>query len=126
MRTVLLLLAMLLLAPSARAAAPPEAPREAVPYVTVNVGVEMHALERAAEDTARATEELAAWLAARPDDASAEAIQNEVYEIGKRHGFANLRDWFGCLYQVLLGQEKREFSVYLGHNLKSWKPVRTK
>jgi lysyl-tRNA synthetase class 1 len=35
----------------------------------------------------------------------AEAIQQEVYEIGKRHGFAqNLRGWFQALYAVLLGQ----------------------
>ncbi len=36
--------------------------------------------------------------------ASAETIQNAVFEIGKRHGFPELRAWFGCLYQVLLGQ----------------------
>jgi lysyl-tRNA synthetase class 1 len=48
--------------------------------------------------------ELAAWLADCPPDAEAEAIQNEVYEIGKRHGFANLRDWFKALYEILLGQ----------------------
>jgi len=35
---------------------------------------------------------------------AAEEIQNQVYEIGKRHGFANLRDWFKALYEVLLGQ----------------------
>ncbi len=41
---------------------------------------------------------------AAPD---AEAIQNIVFEVGKRHGFAeNLRAWFGCLYQVLLGQQE--------------------
>ncbi len=34
----------------------------------------------------------------------AEAIQAVLYDVGKRHGFAQLRDWFGCLYQVLLGQ----------------------
>ena len=58
--------------------------------------------------------ELARWLEAfdqRPalDRASfeqgAEAIQEEVYEIGKRHGFAaNLRGWFQALYEILLGQ----------------------
>jgi hypothetical protein len=58
MRT-LLLLALLLPAPAVAAAdaSPPET-RGA--YVTVNVGIEMHALEQAAADTARATEELAA------------------------------------------------------------------
>ncbi|MFO1067280.1 MAG: lysine--tRNA ligase [Geminicoccaceae bacterium] len=51
-------------------------------------------------------EELAAWLAAQPDGTAAEPIQNEVYEIGKRHGFANLRDWFKALYEILLGQSE--------------------
>ena len=36
----------------------------------------------------------------------AEAIQNAVFEVGKRHAFASLRDWFSCLYQVLLGQQE--------------------
>jgi lysyl-tRNA synthetase, class I len=53
-----------------------------------------------------ALEELAAWLAGCPADASGETIQNEVYEIGKRHGFANLRHWFKALYEILLGQEQ--------------------
>ncbi len=35
---------------------------------------------------------------------NAEAIQNAVFEVGKRHAFPELRAWFGCLYQVLLGQ----------------------
>jgi len=51
-----------------------------------------------------ALEELRAWLAALPEDTPAETIQNEIYEIGKRHGFTNLRDWFRALYEVLLGQ----------------------
>jgi lysyl-tRNA synthetase class 1 len=41
-----------------------------------------------------------------PADATAEALQNEVYEVGKRHGFANLRDWFKAIYEVLLGQSE--------------------
>ncbi|HYZ25618.1 MAG TPA: lysine--tRNA ligase [Geminicoccaceae bacterium] len=37
----------------------------------------------------------------------AEAIQQEVYEIGKRHGFADdLRGWFKALYEILLGQSE--------------------
>ncbi len=36
----------------------------------------------------------------------AEAIQNVVFEVGKRHPFPELRAWFGCLYQVLLGQQE--------------------
>jgi lysyl-tRNA synthetase class 1 len=37
-------------------------------------------------------------------DSSAEAIQDEVYAVGKRHPFPSLKAWFMCLYQVLLGQ----------------------
>jgi lysyl-tRNA synthetase class 1 len=36
----------------------------------------------------------------------AETIQNIVYEVGKRHPFPELRAWFACLYQVLLGQQE--------------------
>jgi lysyl-tRNA synthetase class 1 len=60
--------------------------------------------------------ELAAWLDAFDPEAVpgadrlaavAEAIQQEVYEIGKRHGFADdLRAWFRVLYEVLLGQSE--------------------
>jgi lysyl-tRNA synthetase class 1 len=41
-----------------------------------------------------------------PADSAAEEIQTALYEVGKRHPFAQLRDWFSCLYQVLLGQEE--------------------
>ncbi|ARS28072.1 lysine--tRNA ligase [Sphingomonas sp. KC8] len=48
--------------------------------------------------------ELDAKLAALGEDADAEAIQNEVYEIGKAHfGKEALRDWFKALYETLLG-----------------------
>jgi lysyl-tRNA synthetase class 1 len=39
-------------------------------------------------------------------DADADKIQNAVFEVGKRHAFPELRAWFGCLYQVLLGQQE--------------------
>ena len=57
-------------------------------------------------------------LAQLPADASAEDIQNVVYEIGRREPFLDHKkagkdgrpgvslDWFNMLYQVLLGQEK--------------------
>ena len=51
-----------------------------------------------------ALEDLAATLATLPADATAETIQHAVFEVGKRHPFPELRAWFGCLYQVLLGQ----------------------
>ena len=38
-----------------------------------------------------------------PADADAEAIQNLVFEVGKRHPFESLRDWFQALYETLLG-----------------------
>jgi lysyl-tRNA synthetase, class I len=53
-----------------------------------------------------ALEDLASVLAALPGDASAETIQHAVFEVGKRHPFPDLRAWFGCLYQVLLGQDE--------------------
>jgi len=53
-----------------------------------------------------ALEELATTLATLDPKADAETIQNQVYEVGKRHGFANLRDWFKALYEVLFGQSE--------------------
>jgi lysyl-tRNA synthetase class 1 len=54
-----------------------------------------------------AMESLADRLAALPAEfRDGEAIQNEVYEIGKSADFEPLRDWFKALYEVLLGQEQ--------------------
>ncbi len=53
-----------------------------------------------------ALQELRDWLAGPGAAADAEALQYETYEVGKRHGFANLRDWFKALYEVLLGQSE--------------------
>ena len=71
----------------------------------VQAGEEATARRRAEERAA--LEDLAAALDALPADADAEAIQNEVYEVGKRHGFANLRDWFKALYEVAARPESR-------------------
>jgi lysyl-tRNA synthetase class 1 len=49
---------------------------------------------------------LAARLRTLPAGADAEAIQNEVFDIGKAAGFEPLRAWFGALYEVLLGQSQ--------------------
>ncbi len=38
--------------------------------------------------------------------ATAESIQELVFEIGKAHHFTDLRSWFGTLYEVLLGQKE--------------------
>ena len=54
-----------------------------------------------------ALKDLADTLRRVPEDATAEYIQNEVYEAGKRHfAQAELRQWFKTLYEVLLGSEQ--------------------
>jgi lysyl-tRNA synthetase class 1 len=65
-----------------------------------------------------ALQDLRDALAQLPAQASAEEIQNAVYEIGRREPFLDHKklakdgrpgvslDWFNMLYQVLLGQEK--------------------
>jgi len=45
-------------------------------------------------------------LAKIPPGTAAKDIQNEVYEVGKRHGFTPLQDWFKAQYEVLLGQSQ--------------------
>ena len=37
------------------------------------------------------------------DYSSAEDLQSIVFAVGKNHGFEPLRDWFGAIYEVLLG-----------------------
>ena len=62
---------------------------------------------RAPTDMERvALADLVAALNALSADANGETIQTEVYEVGKRHEFENLRDWFKALYEVLLGQSQ--------------------
>ena len=38
-----------------------------------------------------------------PTDAPAADVQSAVYAAGKAH-YENLRDWFSCLYETMLGQ----------------------
>ena len=57
-------------------------------------------------DEAAALADLADTLAALPPGSTPEAIQDEVYAVGKRHPFPALKAWFECLYQVLLGQDE--------------------
>ena len=62
---------------------------------------------RAPDATERAAlEELAELLAGIAPDSTAEIIQNEIYEIGKRHPFPELRDWFKGIYEVLFGRSE--------------------
>jgi lysyl-tRNA synthetase class 1 len=68
--------------------------------------VRPHKRYRQPTETEReALQDLAAVLPTLPDS-TAETIQTAVFEVGKRHAFANLRDWFTCLYEVLLGQQE--------------------
>jgi lysyl-tRNA synthetase class 1 len=39
-------------------------------------------------------------------ESTAEDLQTIVFEIGKQFAFTDLRQWFGTLYEVLLGQEE--------------------
>ncbi|MEN3952650.1 lysine--tRNA ligase [Iodidimonas sp. SYSU 1G8] len=62
---------------------------------------------RQPDDRERAAlSDLAAALDGLAAGATAEDIQNEVYAIGKAHGFEPLRDWFKALYETLLGQSQ--------------------
>ena len=60
----------------------------------------------ATEREAAAMRDLSARLAALDGHADAETIQNEVFAVGKEHGFEPLRGWFTALYEVLLGQSQ--------------------
>jgi lysyl-tRNA synthetase class 1 len=53
-----------------------------------------------------ALRDLDSELAKLPDDASAEDIQTQVFEVGKRHAFESLRGWFEALYETLLGSSQ--------------------
>src|SRR5262249_17979446 len=52
----------------------------------------------------KALTELADYLEKAPADITAEALQTEIYEIGKRHPFKELKGWFSTMYETLLGQ----------------------
>ncbi len=64
---------------------------------------------RAPTSTERtALEALDVALAAAPEDATAEDLQNLVYEAGKANGYDKdtLRQWFQAIYEVLLGSSQ--------------------
>ena len=59
---------------------------------------------RAPSDQERAAlSDLADRLRAWDGPIDAEALQSEVFAVGKAHGFEPLRDWFKAIYEVLLG-----------------------
>ncbi|HBK05090.1 MAG TPA: lysine--tRNA ligase [Acetobacteraceae bacterium] len=76
----------------------------AVSYYRDFVRPEKHYREPSEMERA-ALQDLADMLGTLPD-ATAETIQNAVFEVGKRHPFPDLRTWFGALYQILLGQHE--------------------
>lgn len=41
-----------------------------------------------------------------PSETDAEVIMTEVYSAGKDAAYENLRDWFKCCYEILLGQSQ--------------------
>jgi lysyl-tRNA synthetase class 1 len=55
---------------------------------------------------AGALRDLDSELEKLPADANGEAIQNAVFEVGKRHPFESLRGWFQALYETLLGSSQ--------------------
>jgi lysyl-tRNA synthetase class 1 len=93
----------------------PEANPTSAPFLDKMVGyainyyrdhVKPHKKYRAPDAMERqALTELLAALEAAPEAASAEDLQNIVFEIGKKHPFPELRAWFKALYETLLGQE---------------------
>ena len=61
---------------------------------------------RPTEEEKRALKDLADALSALPPSSPSETIQTTIYDIGKKHEFAELRDWFKALYETLLGQSQ--------------------
>ena len=53
-----------------------------------------------------ALKDLDAELARLAPDTPGDAIQNVVFEVGKRHPFESLRHWFQSLYETLLGSSQ--------------------
>ena len=67
------------------------------------------------EDERVALADLSAALALLPEDASPEAIQQKVYDVGRRDPYKTVQkdgsvgvaqSWFNMLYQVLLGEQR--------------------
>ena len=58
------------------------------------------------EQERMALRDLAAHFSRVEPGASPSEVQDIVFEVGKKHHFQPLRAWFGCLYEVLLGQKE--------------------
>ena len=61
---------------------------------------------KATDEEKEALKDLLAVLKRLADNADGGTIQTEVYEVGKRHPFPDLRAWFQALYEILLGQSQ--------------------
>ena len=70
--------------------------------------VKPHKKFRAPDQKERAAMlDLRAALLALPENTrDSDTLQTTVFQVGKDHGFENLREWFKALYEVLLGQEQ--------------------
>ena len=53
-----------------------------------------------------ALQDLMQTLETMPIHSEVKDIQNFIYEVGKRHRFENLKDWFKAQYEILLGFEQ--------------------
>lgn len=53
-----------------------------------------------------ALKDLISVLSSLKNNSDPEVIQTQVYEIGKRHDYNSLKDWFSALYQILFGQQQ--------------------
>ena len=53
-----------------------------------------------------ALNDLKQTLRGLPPKSDATEIQKKIYEVGKRHEFNKLKDWFEALYEILLGQSE--------------------
>ena len=83
--------------------------------------VKPHKTFRAPSDKERAAMEALYKKLGEVDPAiDGDAMQTEIFSIGKAHEFENLREWFQALYQVLLGQDQGprfgSFAVLYGIN----------
>ena len=52
----------------------------------------------------QALQDLIIKLESLDKDTLAEDIQTEIFSVGKKHNYENLREWFKALYEVVLGQ----------------------
>ena len=94
--------------PSATPATQPELDRlaqYAVRYFNDRVAPSKRFREPTEKERA-ALQDLYEQLEGKLGSTNAEDLQNLCYEIGKAHKFEPLREWFGAIYGVLLGEEQ--------------------